>query len=127
MQVTFGFVGPINVRKGARSWSKTTSLYDIEPDTEEDSLTASTSAIWNWNAANSSLGSLLLRLQKEEEEEMKRAVGQSTNSTAFKMTTTTSYDAPPPPSPSAPQNELVPMDLETARELDDAVKKGTKD
>ncbi len=127
MQVTFGFVGPINVGKGARSWSKTTSLYDIEPDTEEDSLTASTSAIWNWNAANSSLGSLLLQLQKEEEEEMKRAVGQSPNSTAFKITTTTSYDAPPPPpSPSAPQNELVAMDLETARELDDAVKKGIK-
>jgi hypothetical protein len=108
------------------SRAPTTSLYDIEPDaTEEDSITmSSSSAIWNLNAANSSLGSLLLRLQKEEEEEMKRAVGHTTNVTASKPTSSQQVSTLPPPTP---QNELVPMDLETARELDDAVTKRSKE
>lgn len=126
--VTCGFVSPVNVRQGVRSCAPTTSLCDVDADTtEEDSLTTSSSTIWNWNAANSSLGSLLLQLQKEEEEEMKRAVGQTTNITASESTRT-SYGAPlPPPPPPPPQNELVPMDLETARELDDAVRRGSKE
>lgn len=127
LKVTCGFVSPVDVRQSVRSCAPTTSLSDVDADTtEEDSLTtSSSSAIWNWNAANSSLGSLLLRLQKEEEEEMKRAVGQATNTTAS-STSTTSYRAASPPT-APPQNELVPMDLETARELDDAVTKGSKD
>jgi hypothetical protein len=78
--------------------------------------------IWNWNAANSSLGSLLLRLQKEEEEEMRRAVGHTnTTSSRWEPKEREKQQSPPP------QNELSPMDLETARELDDAVSKGSKE
>lgn len=121
LEVAHGFVGPVCVQQRAGSRTPTTSLWDAA-DTEEDSLTSSSSVIWNWNAANSSLGSLLLRLQKEEEEEMKRAVGHTTNTTASKPP---DHRAPAPPPP--PQSELVPMDLETARELDDTVTKGSKE
>jgi len=119
IEIIHGFVIPTHVQKSAGSHTRT-SLWDTI-DTEEDSLTSSSSVIWNWNAANSSLGSLLLKLQKEEEEEMKRAVGQTTNTTASKPP---DLRASPPPTP---QSELAPMDLETARELDDAVTKGSKE
>jgi hypothetical protein len=78
--------------------------------------------IWNWNAANSSLGSLLLRLQKEEEEEMRRAVRHTnTTSSSWEPMKREKQQSP------APQHELSPMDLETARELDDAISKGSKE
>lgn len=125
VEVINGFVSPLQTHQRVSRRAPTTALLDA--DTDEDSLASTSSVIWNWNAANSSLGSLLLRLQKEEEEEMKRAVGQTTNATA--ITEPPAHIASPPPSPPSPprQSELTPMDLETARELDDAVSKRSKE
>ena len=122
IEVVHGFVRPVYVQKRLGSRASKTSLLDsAETDTEEDSLASSSSLIWNWNTANSSLGSLLLRLQKEEEEEMKRAVGHTNSTTTSNQAP--HHRAPPPP----PHSELSPMDLEAARELDDAVTKRSKD
>jgi hypothetical protein len=122
-----GFINPVSYgpRTVSLKWTtSTTSLRDApeEGTRDEDLLAGPPSAIWNWNAANSSLGSLLLRLQKEEEEEMRRAVGHTnTTSSSWEPTKRGKKESP------APQNELSPLDLETAREIDDAVIKGSKE
>lgn len=118
-----GFSNPLHFGPHSVSRTWTTSLRDVtkERHPEHDSLAGSPSVLLNWNAANSSLGSLLLQLQKEEEEEMRRAVGH-TNSTSSTLEPKKKKKQSPPP----PQHELSPMDLETARELDDAISKGSK-
>ena len=97
----------------------TTQLFDTSES--KTSLSGEAESLqWDWNTASDSLGSMLLRLQKQEEIEMRRAmmgdetVVQGGDSARLKQPLSTII-APPQPS------ELAYMDKETARELDSAV------
>ena len=97
----------------------TTQLYDNSES--KASLSGETESLqWDWNTASDSLGSMLLRLQKQEEIEMRRAMmGNETiilgeNPARLNQPLSTIIT---PPQPS----ELAYMDKETARELDSAV------
>lgn len=97
-----------------------TQLFDTDEPTSTSLQTNGDESpldFWDWNTASDSLGSMLLRLQKQEEIQMRTAMMgadplmQVGNDTTLPQSTTT----------VAPSAELAAMDKETARELDAAV------
>jgi hypothetical protein len=97
---------------------------------QEEETSVSSPSVWDWNYAAGSIGSMLLRMQKEEEE--LRKTNQSSGNSTFAVLQSQAVEFDPltmnrtahsevitPPPPKQP--ELRTMNKEAAKELDDAV------
>lgn len=139
-RTTHGFSVAPRISASTRSSSATTTTRIFDQLQEEETAVAGPS-VWDWNYAAGSIGSMLLRMQKEEEELRKTNQSMENSSFAMLQSQAVELDAlntsravhadddyddvanmmTMVPPLQQQQREIRTMDKEAVKELDDAV------